>query len=283
MPAGVAAALATAGLLCLGLSGLASGPARWLLAGAALSPLLLGGILVPLLGAGQSSAALHAHQALALACWSAGGLLCWHADEATLDVSPCFADAASTQRAAHAFLGATVGAFGAEIYFVRDDLVAHHACALALTAYLALAGLLGADVRVAGPLHFIAVACPSFTCVPKLAERSRLLPRVCVDALWVGALLLWVCWRCVVLHSTYGIFFTELPARIFPSYYYYFSAHGLMCDLRRTPILFVVLDATLRVPMYLLNVYWACIKLRSVVATLCKYRVGEAEDQKKTT
>ena len=171
------------------------------------------------------------------------------------------------------FLGFTLGAFASELTILRPNADGptwtHHACTVGLLCLLILVASTPTiphyydddiqqhqtDINLSAVVHFCAVACPSYTCIPKLCRKLRLLSPAGTDIVWCGALLLWVFVRVRALHGTYGLGFYRLRDMTFPSW----EEETLFSSSYYVSVVVTVL----LLAVYCINGYWAYKKLKS--------------------
>mmetsp|Transcript_39331 Transcript_39331/g.58428 ORF Transcript_39331/g.58428 Transcript_39331/m.58428 type:complete len:156 (-) Transcript_39331:85-552(-) len=140
----------------------------------------------------------------------------------------------------------------------------HHLSAVALIGILLVYAVSDERVDLRGVIHYCAVACPSYSCVPKLCRLYQVVSsELAADVVWCTALLLWVFGRFATLHYLYGFAFYRLRDMTAP------WIDEVTLD---SPSYYVsVVVTVLLFAVYALNLYWSFGKLQSVQSTIAKH------------
>jgi hypothetical protein len=219
---------------------------------------------------GKVELALTLHQCLAGLFW---GSFFFLTDEASTETT-------SGSRALYeVFVLGSVAIFASEIALLLlplhrggdgkldSALFIHHVgvFSMMLTGYVIADGNAHA---LRGGATILALAAPSYTCVPK-ALRAASAPKLLVDVVWVAALSVWVFWRVPRLVHDYGVGFDRLRVLPLSPDYWTCGGAGGPEGLAPSSLYYtsVVITTTLFV-IFLVNLYWCWGKLVSITRTL---------------
>ena len=240
-------------------------PSQFLM-GLATSPLIMAVLLIT---TRSPSLSLTLHQVLATFFWISFYLL-------TTPTQPSCQWCLPTSPSPYAtyYVATTLSIFLSELLLLPPSLATtlHHATSPLLITLGYLAFPLHSPTSLLTLTHFLAISCPSYTCLPKLLAHLNTHATI-VDGTWITALSLWTFWRVPTLISVYGHGFDGLRTQFLIDV----QTTHVEADLTKTTCAptasyytHAAITAGLSV-LYLINLYWCYTKLRSIAKTVGKY------------
>jgi len=177
------------------------------------------------------------------------------------------------------FWGATLGIFLSEILVTKMKPIAvlHHGCAISLILIhlmLCVCNPFGMVLNVAGPIRFVAISGPSYTCVARYAKVLKW-EKWLVDWIWIACLVAWVGLRNGLLYESYGIGYGGLCVQTVP---HWANEPNTTYDSERDQYFTRMAASALLGTLWLTNMFWSWTKINRIISIFVPIASGTSHE-----